>query len=110
MTLIPVYVRKQLDSIYVICKDMTNQREAERKIHRMAHYDALTDLPNRRYAVDHLANVLERQKTGTAVLFLDLNRFKVFNDALATTSVICCWWRQHSVWRIVCLMKASSPG
>ncbi|MCY7966459.1 diguanylate cyclase [Bacillus haynesii] len=82
VTLIPVYVRKQLDSIYVICKDMTNQREAERKIHRMAHYDALTDLPNRRYAVDHLANVLKRQETGTAVLFLDLNRFKVFNDAL----------------------------
>nr|WP_262410591.1 MULTISPECIES: diguanylate cyclase [Bacillus] len=82
VTLIPVYVRKQLDSIYVICKDMTNQREAERKIHRMAHYDALTDLPNRRYAVDRLANVLKRQETGTAVLFLDLNRFKVFNDAL----------------------------
>lgn len=82
VTLIPVYVRKQLDSIYVICKDMTNQHEAERKIHRMAHYDALTDLPNRRYAVDHLANVLKRQETGTAVLFLDLNRFKVFNDAL----------------------------
>ncbi|MCY7770710.1 diguanylate cyclase domain-containing protein [Bacillus haynesii] len=82
VTLIPVYVRKQLDSIYVICKDMTNQREAERKIHRMAHYDALTDLPNRRYAIDHLANVLKRQETGTAVLFLDLNRFKVFNDAL----------------------------
>ncbi|TWL32040.1 GGDEF domain-containing protein [Bacillus licheniformis] len=61
---------------------MTNQREAERKIHRMAHYDALTDLPNRRYAVDRLANVLKRQETGTAVLFLDLNRFKVFNDAL----------------------------
>ena len=69
VTLIPVYVRKQLDSIYVICKDMTNQREAERKIHRMAHYDALTDLPNRRYAVDRLANVLKRQETGTAVLF-----------------------------------------
>ncbi|MDE1385718.1 PAS domain S-box protein, partial [Bacillus paralicheniformis] len=34
VTLIPVYVRKQLDSIYVICKDMTNLREAERKIHR----------------------------------------------------------------------------
>ena len=82
VTLIPVYVRKQLDSIYFICKDMTNQREAERKIHRMAHYDALTDLPNRRYAIDHLANVLKRQETGTAVLFLDLNRFKVFNDAL----------------------------
>ncbi|MDI5791523.1 diguanylate cyclase [Bacillus licheniformis] len=35
----------------------------------MAHYDALTDLPNRRYAVDRLANVLKRQETGTAVLF-----------------------------------------
>ncbi|KAA6476241.1 diguanylate cyclase domain-containing protein [Bacillus swezeyi] len=82
LTLIPVYVRQELDSIYVICKDMTKQREAERKIRRMAHYDALTDLPNRRYAVEHLANVLNDKHSGTAVLFLDLNRFKVFNDAL----------------------------
>ncbi|OMI24770.1 diguanylate cyclase [Bacillus swezeyi] len=82
LTLIPVYVRQELDSIYVICKDMTKQREAERKIRRMAHYDALTDLPNRRYAVEHLANVLNDKHSGTAVLFLDLNRFKIFNDAL----------------------------
>ncbi|MFN2745925.1 MULTISPECIES: diguanylate cyclase domain-containing protein [Bacillus] len=82
LTLIPVYVRQKLDSIYVISKDMTKQREAEREIHRMAHYDALTDLPNRRYAVQHLTKVLHQQTSGTAVLFLDLNRFKGFNDEL----------------------------
>ncbi|MBU8787197.1 diguanylate cyclase [Bacillus glycinifermentans] len=82
LTLIPVYVRQNLDSIYLICKDMTKQREAERKIHRMAHYDALTDLPNRRYACIHLENVLHQHSGSTAVLFLDLNRFKEFNDAL----------------------------
>ncbi|MEC1590208.1 EAL domain-containing protein [Bacillus sonorensis] len=82
LTMIPVCVKGRLDSIYVICKDMTKQREAERKIHRMAHYDALTDLPNRRYAVSHLKHVLHQQQKATAVLFLDLNRFKAFNDDL----------------------------
>lgn len=39
MTLIPVEVNQKLDSIYVICKDMTKQYRAEKEIHRMAHYD-----------------------------------------------------------------------
>lgn len=51
----------------------------------MAHYDALTELPNRRHGINHLNDVLSAQeetKTSTVVLFLDLNRFKIINDAL----------------------------
>ncbi|MFJ5963675.1 EAL domain-containing protein [Bacillus sp. NPDC093026] len=85
MTYIPVHVNKKLDSIYVICKDLTKQRIAEKEIHVMAHYDALTELPNRRHGINHLNDVLSSQEetgTSTAVLFLDLNRFKIINDAL----------------------------
>ncbi|MEC1620995.1 bifunctional diguanylate cyclase/phosphodiesterase [Bacillus mojavensis] len=85
ITFIPVEVNQELDSIYVICKDVTKQYRAEKKIHRMAHYDSLTDLPNRRHAISHLTKVLNREHAldyNTVVFFLDLNRFKVINDAL----------------------------
>ncbi|MBW8278388.1 EAL domain-containing protein [Bacillus amyloliquefaciens] len=85
VTFIPVLVDNGLDSVYVICKDMTKQRQAEKEIHRMAHYDSLTDLPNRRHAVQRLTEVLEKKHSHghlTVVFFLDLNRFKVINDAL----------------------------
>ena len=85
VTYIPVHVNNSLDSIYLILKDLTQQRIAEKEIHVMAHYDALTELPNRRHGINHLNDVLsaqEKSKTSTAVLFLDLNRFKIINDAL----------------------------
>ncbi|MGE6631116.1 bifunctional diguanylate cyclase/phosphodiesterase [Bacillus sp. NPDC077027] len=85
VTYIPIHVNKHLDSIYLICKNLTKQRIAEKEIHVMAHYDELTELPNRRHGINHLKDVLtHQQETGksTAVLFLDLNRFKVINDAL----------------------------
>ncbi|MDM5297642.1 EAL domain-containing protein [Bacillus pumilus] len=85
VTYIPVHVNNQLDSIYVVFKDLTQQRIAEKEIHVMAHYDALTELPNRRHGINHLNEMLSSQEeTGasTAVLFLDLNRFKIINDAL----------------------------
>ncbi|KXZ20484.1 hypothetical protein AXI59_14815 [Bacillus nakamurai] len=85
VTYIPVMVNNGLDSVYVICKDMTKQRKAEKEIHRMAHYDSLTDLPNRRHAVQRLTEVLNKEhsmENATVVFFLDLNRFKVINDAL----------------------------
>ncbi|MEI4791392.1 EAL domain-containing protein [Bacillus sp. FJAT-53060] len=85
VTYIPVHVNGIIDSIYVVLKDLTKQRIAEKEIYVMAHYDPLTELPNRRHGINHLNNVLSTQeetRTSTAVLFLDLNRFKIINDAL----------------------------
>jgi diguanylate cyclase (GGDEF)-like protein len=51
----------------------------------MAHYDALTELPNRRLFAEHLQNVLkdaDEHKYAVALLLMDLDRFKEVNDTL----------------------------
>ena len=84
VTFVPIYLNDSLDRIYAITKDITNQRKAERETHRMAYYDALTHLPNRRSFGEFLEDVLdgEEQPRDLAVMLLDLDRFKVINDAL----------------------------
>ena len=66
-----------------IFSDISERKEAEAKIHQLAFYDQLTDLPNRRLLVDRLQHAITASvRTGMhgAVLFLDLDDFKVLND------------------------------
>lgn len=66
-----------------ILEDITPQKEAEARIYHMAHYDALTDLPNRMLFQDRLHQTLSlavRKQHLAALLFLDLDRFKLVND------------------------------
>ncbi|MBI5308376.1 MAG: EAL domain-containing protein [Planctomycetes bacterium] len=68
-----------------IHEDITAQKEAEARIRHMAHYDALTNLPNRTLFIDRLQQELMRAyrtKRPVAVLFLDLDRFKIINDTM----------------------------
>jgi len=68
-----------------LVQDITERLNTERTIHYMAHHDALTGLPNRRLAQDRLNQaimVARRRQRHVAVLFLDLDRFKVVNDTL----------------------------
>jgi diguanylate cyclase (GGDEF)-like protein/PAS domain S-box-containing protein len=69
----------------LLLRDITEQKRAESDLDRMAHYDMLTKLPNRRLLDDRLQQAIaqaRRRKTRVALLFLDLDRFKQVNDTL----------------------------
>ena len=65
-------------------RDITERKQAEEDIHRLAYFDMLTGLPNRRMLLDRLEHVLataRRTPLQGALLYLDLDRFKNINDA-----------------------------
>ena len=66
-------------------EDITERRRAERQIAHLAHYDALTDLPNRVLFREQLEHELERiRRSGEqlAMLYIDIDEFKSVNDSL----------------------------
>jgi len=72
-------------SLFVQVADMTDRKRAEEALAHQALHDTLTDLPNRLLLVDRLSQSLaraERTDSEVAVLFLDLDRFKLVNDSL----------------------------
>jgi diguanylate cyclase (GGDEF)-like protein/PAS domain S-box-containing protein len=67
-----------------VIEDISDRKRAEAAVERMALYDSLTGLPNRRLLLDRLRLALPAvQRAGQhgALLFIDLDRFKVLNDA-----------------------------
>jgi PAS domain S-box/diguanylate cyclase (GGDEF) domain len=63
--------------------DITAERENELQLQHLAYYDALTDLPNRLLFMDRLRQAVvqaERGRHKLALLFIDLDRFKMVND------------------------------
>lgn len=63
--------------------DITKEKEAEAKIHRLAYYDPLTNLPNRRLFQDRLQEaIIATSRSGQygAIFFIDLDNFKGLND------------------------------
>jgi diguanylate cyclase (GGDEF)-like protein/PAS domain S-box-containing protein len=65
--------------------DLTERKRAERRIYELAYYDHLTGLPNRRLLGEELDKALARsERTGRlgAVVFLDLDNFKLLNDTM----------------------------
>ncbi|MBN8990994.1 MAG: EAL domain-containing protein [Rhizobiales bacterium] len=65
-------------------EDVTEQRRAEQRITHLAHYDALTDLPNRTLFHEQLKRELPHAAPGRqlAVLYIDIDEFKSVNDSL----------------------------
>src|SRR6185436_3325070 len=66
-------------------RNITERKQAEREIERLAFFDALTGLPNRRMLIDRLKLALAasaRRTSHGALLFIDLDNFKTLNDTL----------------------------
>src|SRR4029453_1188020 len=65
-------------------EDITERRLAEEQIRHLAHYDALTDLPNRALFHERLKQELARIADGQqmAVIYIDIDEFKTVNDTL----------------------------
>ena len=77
----------QARPLYLIAQiqDITERKRAEQLLEHQALHDPLTGLPNRTLLLDRLRLALQRSRrthAGAAVLFLDLDRFKLVNDSL----------------------------
>ncbi|GIU16342.1 MULTISPECIES: EAL domain-containing protein [unclassified Shewanella] len=81
----PLALQNKKDGAVISFYDNSERREAEALIRHQAHYDTLTDLPNRFSALKRLEQLVEaseRSGQKIAVIFLDLDDFKKINDSL----------------------------
>ena len=81
-------VRKKVDGstkITAVSMDITQDTKNKKIIEKLAYYDPLTNLPNRSLLKDRIHKAMQnasRQNTKIAILFLDLDHFKLINDTL----------------------------
>ena len=65
--------------------DLTERKRSEQQIHRLAYYDLLTALPNRRLLMERLGSIVSRPSSTReqgAMLFVDIDNFKLLNDTM----------------------------
>ncbi len=82
-TVSPMRIAGNLEGSVVAFRDVSERRMLERELIWQANHDALTKLPNRNYferALEDEINRLVRSQEFSALLFLDLDRFKYIND------------------------------
>lgn len=81
-----IYRNEKPIGVQGIGRDITARRQAEEQLLHNALHDSLTDLPNRVEFMRHLGEAVQKAKQDPnhkfAVLFLDLDRFKIINDSL----------------------------
>ncbi|MFW5823669.1 MAG: diguanylate cyclase domain-containing protein [Marinobacter sp.] len=73
----------ELQHFILSLTNITERVEAEKHMHRLAHYDTLTGLPNRTSLENHLGRAIQQARASGhsfAMMFLDLDRFKPVND------------------------------
>jgi PAS domain S-box-containing protein len=74
------------DGLVIVNRDITERKRAEALLEKHAFYDNLTELPNRALFLDRLQRAIalsqRRSDFRFAVLFIDIDEFKVFNDSL----------------------------
>lgn len=76
-------IARQLSDIshyVIVISDITSQKIAEEKLRHLAHYDYLTDLPNRKLLFEKIEHKIRQNPAPFAILFIDLDKFKQVND------------------------------
>jgi diguanylate cyclase (GGDEF)-like protein len=79
------YMPNANGQVLAIVRDITERKETEAHIQRLAYFDALTGLPNREWIGDYLSRSLVEargQQGSVALLYVDLDQFKRINDTL----------------------------
>ena len=77
--------RGETTNLIAMFSDITQIEDTRRELHRQALHDNLTDLPNRRYYRQKIADLIASDTSGNVrfgVSFLDLDDFKIVNDTL----------------------------
>jgi len=86
---VPVYdENKEMQGAIGINRDITEQKNENARLQHLAHYDHLTGIPNRYLLLDrveHLISQSARDKHNFALLFIDIDNFKIFNDTKGHT-------------------------
>jgi diguanylate cyclase (GGDEF)-like protein/PAS domain S-box-containing protein len=79
----------EVSKLVIVNRDVTQRKRAEEQLEHNSFHDALTGLPNRRLFLDRLQHMFTRAQRNPerhyAVLFVDLDGFKVFNDTMSPT-------------------------
>src|SRR5918998_1804381 len=81
----PIFENGEIVGAVVTFKDITERKALEKQLHHQAFHDPLTGLPNRALFMDRLEHAItraNRRGSKVAVLFMDLDNFKVINDSL----------------------------
>lgn len=81
----PIYRKNRLAGAVITFRDISLRKQAEEQMLRLAHYDAITGLPNRVLFLDRLKQELkksQRAEKPLALMFIDLDDFKEINDTM----------------------------
>ena len=84
VTLVPVRSAARIDALVAVLQDISGSKRALDRIKFMAYYDDMTGIPNRRFFRERLETALQlavREQTSVAVLYVDVDRFKLYNDS-----------------------------
>lgn len=77
--------KAEMDGVTVTVRDISEIKKYERSVHRLAYYDALTELPNRVLLLESLNQLVlmcDAYQTKFAIILLNLDNFKKINDTL----------------------------
>lgn len=84
-TCTPIHKRERYTGVVVTFRDISQRKKSEEQILKLAHYDVVTDLPNRTLFLDRLDHEIKKSHRADkplALMFIDLDHFKEINDTL----------------------------